>query len=375
MDVNKNGTDDRQIFNFCHDFRTPLSTIMGMTTMTWAELGDREKVKERLTKIETASSYLLAMINELLDYSVIINGKMTIHSEVFSLNRIIDLLDQLHRSGFERKNQEYEIKYSNIFEEYLMGDFLRISQVLTNLLTNAMKYTGVGGKITLEFSQIPKSEDVLVLEMKVTDNGIGMSEDFINRMFEPYSVAGVKNSNGSQSTGLGLYITKNLVSMMDGEIEVTSVPREGTIFTVKIPCGIPSKNAAFDFGEKFILIAEDNPDLLAIMSELIESTGARVRSFQNGFLILDYFLNTEKDEVDAILLDLDMPVMSGLDVIRKIRDLCRPDSKNIPIIAVTGCDSTDELEEAYKAGASVIIKKPVDYEYLFNLLDNYFTPD
>ncbi len=235
--MNEKEIENRRIFDLCHDFRTPLNTIMGMTTMTWTELEDREKVKNRLATIETASNYLLSMVNELLDYSIIINGKINIRNENFNLGRIIDLLTQLHLPGFKKKKQSFEIRCTNIISEEIIGDFLRISQILTNLLTNSMKYTGVGGKIIMEFSQIQEFENSLILVMEVTDNGIGMSEDFLKKMFEPYSIE--SEDDIEQSTGLGLYITKNLVSMMDGEIVVTSILKKGTIFTVKIPCGIP----------------------------------------------------------------------------------------------------------------------------------------
>ena len=172
MGSSAKGVRTQQLYNFCHDFKTPLSTIMGMAALSWAELEDREKVKDRLTKIETASSYLLAMVNDVLDYSKIVNGKMSIRHETFSLDDIIGFQNQLLVPLFQKKHQTFRIKLTDIYQDRLVGDCLRLNQILTNLLTNAMKYTAVGGKITLEFIQFLKSSDSLNMEMKVSDTGI-----------------------------------------------------------------------------------------------------------------------------------------------------------------------------------------------------------
>lgn len=393
MDSVKKEIETQRLYEFCHDFKTPLSTIMGMTILTRDELDDREKVIDRLEKIETASSYMLSMINDLLDYSIRRNGSMTIRNDVFNINRIIDLIEKIHASQFAKKNQTFEIKKNNIFQEELVGDFLRLSQILSNLLTNAMKYTGEGGRIALEFFQTHVTNGSLMLEMKVIDNGIGMSESFMKRMFEPYAVEGGKAGYNGESTGLGLYITLNLVTLMGGSINAKSRRKSGSIFTVKIPCGIPEASriidydpnvdgylsnqkeivahpGEYDFSGRCFLIAEDNPEMLDIISDFLKSSGATVRIFQNGFQLLEYFHDPGREKANAILMDIHMPVMNGLETTAKIRSSGRPDS-SIPIIALTASDNPAENCFSIETGIDETIKKPIDFSYLYSLLDSY----
>lgn len=383
----------QEIYNLCHDFKTPLTTIMGMASLTWAELDDREKVKDRLDRIETASSYLLAMINDVLDYSKIVNGKMSIRHEVFSLEKNVRFLDKLLTPLFQKKHQTFEIKLTDVYQDSLIGDSLRIKQILTNLLTNSIKYTAVGGTITLEFIQRPKSDSALVLEMRVIDTGIGMTEDFMKTMFEPYSLAAEDNEASRESTGLGLCITKNLVDLMNGEIQATSKPNVGTTFTVRIPLEIPigkqalSNSAArlphetvnetlftlkdYDFRGKCILIAEDNYDMLEITTTMLKPSGISILTAQNGIQALECFRTSMPGSIDMVLIDVHMPAMNGLETAVEIRRSDHPDADRVAIVAMTASDSAEDEASALRSGINEYIKKPIDYFHLLNLMNRY----
>jgi CheY-like chemotaxis protein/nitrogen-specific signal transduction histidine kinase len=383
----------QEFFYLCHDIKTPLATIMGMASITWAELDDREKVKDRLDTIETASSYLLSMINDILDYSKIVNGKMHLRKETFSLVKSVDFLKKLLVSSLQKKHQTFEIKLKHVYQDSLIGDSLRIKQILTNLLTNSIKYTGEGGKIILEFIQHPKSENSLILEMRVSDTGIGMSEEFMKRMFEPFAHAGDDNE---VSTGLGLCITKHLVDLMNGEIQAASKPDKGTTFTVRIPLDLPpyqqdlsnnsdsnsqsNKTVAehlkeYDFRGKCVLIAEDNKDMLEITTTMLKHSGISILAVENGIKALEYFRNSAPGSIDMILVDVYMPVMNGLETAAEIRNSDHPDAHQVAIFAVTASDNEEDEANALRCGINEYIKKPIDNYHLFNLMNRYLTKE
>ncbi|GAB1475225.1 hypothetical protein MASR2M70_00570 [Bacillota bacterium] len=393
MDSATKEIESRKLYELCHDIKTPLSTIMGMTVLTRNELDDRDKVSRRLDQIETASKYLLSMVNDLLDYSILENGSMAIRKDAFNIGRIIDLIEKLYAPQFKKKKQTFNIKKQDIFQEELLGDYLRISQVLANLLTNAAKYTGEGGRVALVISQIPLTESTLMLEMMVIDNGIGMSEGFMGRMFEPYSIENGDADTRSEATGLGLYITHNLVTLMGGDISVKSRLKSGSIFTVRIPCDIPKfppyaikdsnrdgsrqnpKEASFhsenyDFKGRCFLVAEDNPEVLDITIEMLMNSGAKVLPFNNGLQLIEYYNSARREKANAILVDLHMSVMDGLEATARIRRSGRPDA-SIPIIALTASDDPTEYRFSIETGIDEIVKKPVDYGYLYSLLNRY----
>ncbi len=383
---------------FCHDFKTPLSTIMGMTSLAWSELEDREKVKDRLSRIETASSYLLSMVNDALDYSKIVNGKMSIRREAFSLEKVIEFLNQLLIPHFQKKHQHFEIVCNHVYQDQLVGDFLHLNQILTNLLSNANKYTAVGGSVTLEFNQRPKSKSSLILEMKVSDSGIGMSEEFMKTMFEPYALATEDGECSRESTGLGLFITKNLVTLMNGDVDVVSHPKAGTTFSVRIPFGIPElqkenyrtsmekrnvespnrnqftlKN--YNFRGKCVLIAEDNQDMLEITTTMLAATGIGILTAQNGREALNRFRSSPPGSIQMILMDLHMPEMDGLEAAKTIRESDHPDSHKVRILALTASDEAEKESDALNAGIDVFEKKPIDYLHLLNLMEGYLNEE
>ena len=383
-----------QFYNLCHDIKTPLAAIMGMTELTWSELEDREKVKDRLAGIEITSNYLLSIINDILEYSKITSGKIPIHNELFRLSDISNFTDRLLAPFFQKKSQNFEIKFSRVYQDSLIGDPTRITQILTNLLTNSMKYTAVGGEVTLEFAQIPRSNDSLILEIRVCDNGIGMSEDFMKTMFEPFSCDEKNNTRHCESTGLGLYITKTLVALMGGEIKVKSKLRAGTTFAVRIPLKIPEEQGGlinshvknretaainervlslgnYDFTGKGILIAEDNNVMLEITSAILKSTGINILSAQNGSIACKVFEDSPPGTIDLILMDVCMPVIDGFEAAKAIRQSAHPDSKRVVIIALTAGDYEEDKKRACAAGMDDYVKKPIDSFCLLGLLDGY----
>lgn len=381
-------TDMRRNYflNICHDIRTPLNVIMGMTSLACTNLDDKEKVETYLSRIKSTSDYLLELVNDILDLSTIDENKMLIKHEEFKLNDFVEDIKRMLEPLLHQKQLTFNNEI-NVAEENqnLSGDLLRLKQILINLLSNAIKYTGIGGNIELNIEQI-EGDDPVVLKFQISDNGIGMSEEFMKKLFEPFAKAG-EIDQGRNTTGLGLYFTKNLVTKMGGTIQIDSKAKIGTRVAVQLPFELSKTSSkygkdycdlscisidSFDFSNKRVLIVEDNEDILDITKEVLKQSDIAIECAKDGLEAIELFESSELGYYDVILMDVMMPKMDGNNATKMIRHSKHPDAKDIPIIGVTAKACNEDLELAMASGMDRYITKPINYPHLFLLLEEYF---
>ncbi|MDE6314257.1 MAG: response regulator [Lachnospiraceae bacterium] len=370
-----------------HDIRTPMNTIIGMTGIARSHMDDKTRVMDCLNKITVASNHLLALINEVLDMSKIDTGKMSLHNEAFYLPNLLDDLIHMVRTQVNEKNHQLDLKILHLEHKYLIGDSLRIQQVFMNMISNAIKYTPAGGKITIEVLEQPESGgDYSCFTFVFQDNGMGMSQEFVQQIFEPYVREKKAAVEKIQGTGLGMYISKNIVQMMGGDIKVESKVGIGSRFTVSIPLQYdPDQNSKrqtaqeqaehyleelkqADFTGKRILLAEDNDFNLEIAQEMLESTGIQVVIARDGMEAVEYFKDNSTGYFDMIFMDIQMPGLNGYEATRQIRAEEHSDAGDIPIIAMTADAFAEDVQAAKSAGMNEHIAKPLDVEKLLKTL-------
>lgn len=358
-----------------HEIRTPMNAIVGLTDLTAMMEGVPEKVAENLEKIKTSSKYLLGLINDILDMSRIENGKMTLAAEDFSLHDMLSDVENMLQQDAANRSLKFSLEES-IGHDVIVGDELRLRQVILNLLSNAFKFTRAGGSVLLRVSEESSTETVASYNILVRDTGIGIAQEEQRRIFESFEQLG-SNYSKSQGTGLGLAISRNIVHLMGGELFLKSEPGKGSefYFTVTLPRGRmekkPVSEAApreqgFDGAE--ILLAEDNDLNAEIAMELLRMQGAVVTRAENGREALELFKQSAQGEIKAILMDIQMPEMNGLEATAAIRGLSRPDAATVPIIAMTANAFQEDKESAMAAGMNGFVPKPIDVAALYEEL-------
>ncbi len=501
--------------NMSHDIRTPMNAVLGFTALLAKDAENPDKVKEYTKKIMASGQHLLSLINDILDVSKIESGKVVLNMEVFTLNDLISSVDAIIRPMARAKNQKFHVKVTGVKHEYLLGDETRINQILINLLSNAVKYTPEGGNIWFRIIGLKqRSEQYEHIRIEVEDDGFGMTQEYLKTIFDAFTRAENSTTNKVQGTGLGMAITKNIVELMGGTIDVSSEVDKGSLFTVELECRIPEKQTDMQFWEKngisrimlvdsdeqsnkdiqtlmenegvavdtflyakeairtieeendkkeyqmilldwdtaemnaievaekirkvlqdtvpvifltvsdineieevcrventgvfvkpfFVsifkekvlevqkgqreeevlekvesgnlegmrfLAAEDNEINAEILLEILSIEGASCEITGNGQLALERFKDSEEGEFDAILMDVQMPVMNGYDATKAIRALERKDAKEIPIIAMTANAFAEDEKEALDAGMNVHLAKPIDMELLKKVLTQY----
>lgn len=358
-----------------HEIRTPMNAIVGLTDLTAMMEGVPEKVAENLEKIKTSSKYLLGLINDILDMSRIENGKMTLAAEDFSLHDMLSDVENMLQQDAANRSLKFSLEES-IGHDVIVGDELRLRQVILNLLSNAFKFTRAGGSVLLRVSEESSTETVASYNILVRDTGIGIAQEEQRRIFESFEQLG-SNYSKSQGTGLGLAISRNIVHLMGGELFLKSEPGKGSefYFTVTLPRGRmekkPVSEAApreqgFDGAE--ILLAEDNDLNAEIAMELLRMQGAVVTRAENGREALELFKQSAQGKIKAILMDIQMPEMNGLEATAAIRGLSRPDAATVPIIAMTANAFQEDKESAMAAGMNGFVPKPIDVAALYEEL-------
>ena len=357
--ANKAKTDF--LSNMSHDIRTPMNGIIGMTAIAAAHIDDKERVKDSLQKITQASKHLLSLINEVLDMSKIESGKVQLFEEEFNLSDLIDNLLSMTSSQIEEHHHELSVNISDVIHEEVIGDSLRIQKVFTNLMSNAVKYTPDGGKIRLSISERPTNQrKVGCYEFVFEDNGIGMSQDFMDHIFEPFVRAADEHVNRVQGTGLGMPISRNIVRMMGGDIKVESTPGAGSRFTVTIYLKIQDK-VTTDY-QKFVdldvLVADDDALSLESCVGMLCDLGMKAEGVLNGSEAVKQVVAHHEQQKDyfACIIDWKMPEMDGVETTRAIRKAVGPD---VPIIIISAYDWSDIEQEARMAGANAFISKPL----------------
>lgn len=372
-----------------HELRTPMNAVVGLADLAGMTEGVPENIREMLVKLRASSHYLLDLINDILDMSRLDSGMLTIASEPFSLERMLNELRTMMETDANRRGLNYRIE-TDISHGGVTGDVIRLRQVLTNLLSNAFKFTPEGGTVILRVTEKPGpgenavGEQVVcenapcgsvVYEFQVIDTGVGIDLKDQTRIFDTFEQVGT-NYAKSQGTGLGLPISYSIVQLMGGELRVKSEPGHGSefYFTLTLPVGSPvydggSVNESH-VGEEMlkevrILLAEDNDLNAEIALQLLELKGAVVSRCENGRLAVERFKESDPGEFQVILMDIQMPEMNGLEATRAIRAMDRPDAAAIPIIAMTANVFKEDVDAAMEAGMSGFEGKPLDVEHLY----------
>ena len=370
--------------NMSHDIRTPMNAIIGITSLIRHDAGDKGKVIEYADKIDTSSQHLLGIINDVLDMSKIEAGKTTFKYTDFSILDFIQELNVIFHSQTDEKNQTFTIIKEDIQHEWVNGDQVHLMQIFSNLLSNAVKYTQEGGEIQLLAEECESHSSVYAkYRFLVSDNGMGMSEDFKDTIFDAFTRAESSLTNKIQGTGLGMAITKNLVEAMGGTIDVESEPGQGSCFEIFMDLKIAEDKSVSLIlqkekdepegnilqGMKF-LCAEDNEINAEILTELLKIEGAECTICENGEEILKAFEQSVPGDYDMILMDVQMPVMNGYEATKAIRRSSHELAKKIPIIAMTANAFSEDIQHSLAAGMNAHVSKPVEMRVLEKTIRN-----
>ncbi len=357
-----------------HDIRTPLNAIIGMTSIARDHLDDIDRVEDCLQKISISGEHLLGLINDVLDMAKIESGKMTLYMENLSLQETADSISTMIRIQTADRSQHYDVQLSDMISDSVMCDSLRLRQVLVNLLGNSVKFTPEEGTISLHMWQeeSPRGEDYVTTHIEVSDTGIGMSPEFLETIFESFSREEEKVRT-TQGTGLGMAITKSIVDAMGGTIEVHSELNQGSTFHIVLDLkkGTESdtvieqqEQEAMSLSGMNILLAEDNDLNAEIAIMILEENGASVTRCEDGLQAVQCFEDSNVGEYTAILMDLRMPNMDGIEATKCIRSLERIDAHMIPIIAMTADVFSDDVQKCIEAGMEAHVPKPIDVDIL-----------
>lgn len=363
-----------------HEIRTPMNAVLSLASLGAEDSKDPE-MTEYFKKINDSGKYLLGLINDILDMSRIERQKVKLNPEIAELDKFFSTIMSIIKPLYQAKNIDFVFDRSEFKRKYAKIDVMRTQQILINLLNNAIKFSDNGGRIeftALSLNRGGKEYNKFIIR----DYGVGMSKDFLSRVFNPFEQEQNKFSSSQEGTGLGLAISKNLVSLMGGTIEVESVINQGSTFTVEIPVSEPgaeeirefidlkrdSKNTC-DLSGRRVLLAEDHPINTEITVKLLEKRGMVVEHAEDGVIAVDMFKKSKPGYYDAVLMDIRMPNMDGLEAAEKIRSLNRSDAKTVPIIAMTANAFDTDIENSINAGMNAHLSKPIKPEEVYKTLE------
>lgn len=364
-----------------HDIRTPLNAIIGMHELALGSPDDPGLVTDCLKKAKMSSEYLVSVINDVLDMSKIESGKMTVSNRQFNMEELLDHVMQMEENPAREKRLSPFLDLESPIDTDFIGDPLRIRQCLINLVSNSIKFTPESGEIHLSYRVEPIDETYCQVRFKVRDTGIGMSEDFLERIFTPFEQEYSSLTSSYVGSGLGLSIVNSLVSLMNGTIFVESDLGHGSCFTISLPLPMAPKSAASrpvmdeeglveQLKDRRVLVAEDNDINREIISLMLEKLGLAVDTAVNGRDVLNKFTQSSPDSYSMILMDIQMPVMDGLEAARQIRASARPD-RRIPIVALSANAFDEDTQRSLDAGMQAHLAKPVDIIELKRILKLY----
>jgi Signal transduction histidine kinase len=355
--------------NMSHDIRTPLNAIIGYARMAEDEETTEEELKEYLEKIGVSGQQLLELVNDILEMSRIENGKMHLAEEADDIVQIVEDMHVMFDDQMRSKNLQFVTDTSGVKNRFVMCDRVRMNRILINLISNAYKFTPEGGRIDVRLVEKSGETGADEYELRVKDTGIGMTEEFASHVFDSFERERSSTVSGIQGTGLGMAITKNLVDLMGGTIEVETEVNKGTEFIVRLQLDKAEKKGVTEPDTicpeecacgKRVLLAEDVEINREIATHLLESMGLCVDTASNGKEVVDAMRCSEPGHYDAILMDIQMPVMDGYEAAKAIRDIPDPDLSSIPIIAVTANAFAEDRQRAIDAGMNGHVAKPMD---------------
>lgn len=374
-----------------HDIRTPLNVIIGYTALASAHVNEAQEVKRYLSKIQTASKHLLLLVNDVLDMSHIESGTLKLEHAPVYFPDVLEDLKSIVQTDISAKQLEFHVDTKNMVHKNVITDKLRLNQVLLNILENAVKYTRPGGEICFQIQELKGQEPGFAkYEFRVKDTGIGMSEEFIAHIFEPFSREQTSTVSGIEGMGLGMAIVKKIVDRMGGTIAVKSRQGEGTEVRVILLFKVSSRVAECEtkvfkktgqmkilsergnsenlLKGKKILLAEDNELNREIAVELLKEEGFILDTAEDGTIAVEKMRIAKPGQYDLILMDIQMPIMDGYEATRQIRKLKNPETANIPIVAMTANAFEEDRQKALEAGMNEHVSKPIDMERLLEIM-------
>ena len=360
-----------------HEIRTPINAIIGLDSIALRDESISPHTRDELTKIGASARHLLSIINDILDMSRIESGRMELKEEVFSFRDFLEQIGVIVGGQCEDKGLQFTCVEATSLDGYFLGDSLKLKQAIINILGNSVKFTDPPGEITLTVEQTNVSEDKAMLRFAMKDTGIGMDPEFIPKLFEAFSQEDTANTTRYGGSGLGMAITKSIVEMMEGEIQVESEKGRGTTFFVTVALDRVKEEDAVKALQMdspsgqiimlkglHLLIVEDQEMNAEVLTDLLELEDMSSEWAKNGQLGVDVFAQSEEGHFDAILMDMRMPVMDGITATREIRKLARPDAATIPIIALTANAFEEDVKQCLQAGMNAHLSKPVDIDRL-----------
>ena len=367
-----------------HDIRTPMNAIIGMTDLALDDLDNRQHLSEYLDIIKSSSSHLLTLINDILDMSRIEKGKLKLARTSFNLSVEIDRFCSRYQLLMDKNSLNF-LHNAELLHCNCIGDTAQLQRIWDNLVSNACKFTPPGGTVTFSACELPSDNERLGwYKFTISDTGIGIDSESLQHLFDPFFRSSDVISKHIEGSGLGLAIVKNIVDYKGGTISVTSRQGEGTTFTVTLPLHFDTEaehpvekpthtfgSADFDFSGKSLLLAEDHPINQKVAELILEKTGAAVTIVENGLQCTELFTGSAKGSFDAILMDIQMPIMNGYEAAQAIRSSTHPQSATIPIIAMTANAFAEDIKNALSAGMNAHIAKPIDPQKLYETLAAY----
>ena len=372
--------------NMSHDIRTPMNAIIGFATLALDDIRDGKKVEDYLSKILSSSKHLLGLINDILDMSRIESGKVVLEEQETDLVTTLQELQSIMEGQAKERKLKLHVDYSNLRDRHVYCDKTRLNQVMFNLLANAVKFTSEGGSIWLTMSQLEPTcevEDRAIYEIRVKDTGIGIGKEFIKHIFEPFERERTSTVSKIQGTGLGMAITKNIVDMMGGTIEVESQKGVGTEFIIRLELRLQAEAGAAneegakqhshaegvaEFAGKRLLLAEDNELNREIACMLLSKYGFVIDTAENGQEAVDLVAASAPDHYDLVLMDIQMPVMDGHEATRRIRNLEDKELAKVPVVAMTANAFDEDRKAAKECGMNGFISKPINMQEVVQAL-------
>jgi len=372
------------LFNMSHDIRTPMNAILGFAEIAQRSIDDTAKLTDCIEKIQVSGNHLLHLIDNVLDMGRIENGKITLTEDCCNLEECIEKTRNILQAEINKKHLVFRTDTSAVKNKWVYCDNTRINQILFNLLNNAVKFNKPGGSILITLSQTMCTiREYATYEIHVKDTGIGMTPEFLSHIFEPFEREYTSTISQTQGIGLGMSITKTLVDLMGGTIQVFSELDKGTEFILQFTFQLkeqeqvqPEQQSSIktastnDFSGKQLLLVEDNELNMEIAQEILHVVGFSVETAQNGQIAVEMVRNSTAGYYDAILMDIQMPIMNGYQASREIRSLENKDLAEIPIIALTANTFEEDKKEALSNGMNAHVAKPIDVKVLYEVLRN-----
>lgn len=362
--IAKTANESKSVFlsNMSHDIRTPMNAIVGFAALLQRDAGNPEKVREYTRKITSSSQHLLGLINDVLDMSKIESGKTTLNLSIVSLAELVEELGAMMQPQAKAKHQQFKIDVYDIYNEEILGDRLRINQILINILSNAIKYTPEGGRIDMVVRQMPQNtKNYARFHFEIRDNGIGMSQEYLETIFQPFTRESTKKTSEIQGTGLGMAITKNLVELMGGTIEVESQRDKGTTFRVDLELRVKEQDVDPDFWKKHgvtkMLIVDDEEEICIGIQNVMADTGVQISYALGGQPAVSMAQKAQSEGMgyDLVMIDWQMPDISGIETARRIRRIV---PSHVPVMILTAYDISRIEQEGTEAGIDGFLQKP-----------------